>query len=80
MLNWQVIECLFVCIIQSVTPKCTSCVRQRWRYVGSGYIENCVLWSTLLFHMTTSSLPVVADRPIENNSFRSKAIFKYRST
>lgn len=30
--------------------------------------------------MTTSSLPVVADRPMENINFRSKAIFKYRKT
>lgn len=30
--------------------------------------------------MTTSSFPVVVDRPIENNSFRSKAIFKNRKT
>lgn len=30
--------------------------------------------------MTTSSLPVVALRPIEKRSFRSKAIFKYRKT
>lgn len=29
--------------IQSVTPKCTNCVKHRCRYVGSGYIQNCVL-------------------------------------
>jgi hypothetical protein len=47
----------------------------RAKYVESGYIENCDFCS-ILFHITTSSCPVVADLPIENNSPRSKLVFK----